>query len=601
MTEEQKRNKKKQIQALILFKSIRTSMIFWFFLLIAMTLLIFFVLSISYTERTVADNSIEYTERLIRQVNRDIDSYITYMDDISTMVLNVGDVQQYLFSELDEEEKEELYDRIVTQFNTVIDIREDISNIAVVSEDGEFIINDGKDQINGNIPLQEVDWYRDALQEEDSILTASHVQYVIKNNYKWVVTMGRGIQNPNTGRKEAVFFIDLNYKLLEDLCKQNSLATDDYIFILDETGKIIYHPKQKLLYSGLKKEKIDEVLNCKGNYFVADDSEGSRLYTVSVGERTGWRVVGVVSTAELMGDWEETQQLYLFAAAMLLLLALLLAILFAEAITRPITQLKTSMKKVEKGDFEEAIVIVDSDNEIGELSNSFNSMAARIRQLIEQNRYEQEQKRRSELKALRSQINPHFLYNTLDSIIWMSEGGKTEEVVRMTSALARLLRQSISNDNERIPIEKEVEYVKSYLTIQQMRYKDKLEYEIQVEPAIRNELIINLILQPLVENAIYHGIKYKGTKGMIQITGYKEENNIILKVTDNGIGMSEEALADILKRSKAKEGSNGVGVYNVHTRIQLYYGEAYGLQFASVQGKGTEVTIVIPLDYKEEI
>lgn len=590
---------KRRFNILGLFKSIRTSMIFWFSLLIVTTLLIFSVISINYTEETIMNNSIDYTTRLIKQVSRDINSYITYMENISSLVVKGGDVQRYMFTETGAEDKNELYERIVTQFNTVVEVREDISNIAVVTPEREYIINDGSDSLNENVMLTDVAWYMQALEGEGSILTPSHVQHVIKNNYKWVVTLGQGIKNPKTNQNEAVFFIDLNYRLLKDLCEKNTLAANDYVFIVDQTGKIIYHPKQQLLYSGLRKEKIEEVLNCDSSYFVTEDGDQSMLYTISVEEKTGWRVVGVVSLSELMNNKQETQRLYMLTAVLLLFMAVLIAILLAGAVTKPIKELKDSMKEVEKGNFKEANVPVRFDNEIGELSKSFNGMTTRIQQLMVQNLYEQKEKRKSELKALRSQINPHFLYNTLDSIIWMAEGGKNEEVVLMTSALARLLRQSISNDNERIPLEREVEYAKSYLTIQQMRYKDKLEYEIDVAPDIKKVAIINLILQPLVENAIYHGIKYKGAKGMVKIVGYREDEKIILKVIDNGVGMDEETLTNIFDKSKAKEGSNGVGVYNVQTRIRLYYGEPYGLQFESVAGEGTTVTITIPRNYGE--
>lgn len=576
------------------FKSIRTSMICWFSLLIVITLLIFSVLSLRYTEETVMSNSIDYTSGLISQVNRDIDSYIDYMENISSLVVNGGDVQQYLFSSLKQSEKSNLYNRIVAQFNTVVETRQDISNIGVVAPGYGYIINDGTDMINNNIPLGGVQWYTDALREDNSILTASHVQHVIRNNYKWVVTLSRGIVNPKTGENAGVFFIDLNYKLLKDLCENNSLATDSYVFIIDENGKIIYHPQQQLLYSGLKKEKVEEVLQSTKNYFVIDDGDASKLYTVSVSEKTGWRVVGVAYMSELMKNKKETQNLYMITAALLLCAAVFLSTFLADGITKPIKILKNSMKEVEKGNFEKANVTIGEDNEIGSLGNSFNLMIARIKQLMEQNVYEQKQKRKSELKALRSQINPHFLYNTLDSIIWMAEGGKDKEVVLMTSALARLLRQSISNEDEQIPLEREVEYARSYLTIQGMRYKDKLEYEIDVEDSIKREPVINLILQPLVENAIYHGIKYKGTRGLIRITGYGEGNKIIIKVMDNGIGMDEETLAGIFARSKEREGNNGVGVYNVQSRIQLYYGEEYGLHFESVKGEGTTVVITIP-------
>lgn len=594
--------KKSRLQFHILtpFKSIRTSMIFWFSMLIVITLLVFSVTSLSYTEDTVMETSIDYTTRLIKQLNRDIDSYIDYMENISYMVANGGDVSEYFFGMINEKEKQELYSRIITQFNTVVETREDISNIGVVTPDGRFIINSGQDKLNENIYLKEVDWYTLAMETEGRILTASHVQHLIRNNYKWVVTLSKGIENPVTGKNEGVFFIDLNYKLLKDLCENNSLANNSYVFIVDEAGKIIYHPKQQLLYSGLMNEKIHEVLTCEGNYFLSKTDKGNKLYTVAESEKTGWRVVGVADYSELMKSRKETQKLYLFTAAVIFMAAILLATLLASSVTKPIKLLKDSMKEVEKGNFENANVRIEQDNEIGSLGNSFNLMTDKIQQLMEQNTAVQEQKRKSEIKALRSQINPHFLYNTLDSIIWMAEGEKNKEVVLMTAALARLLRQSISNDNERITLAKEIEYTRSYLTIQQMRYKDKLEYEIDMEPDIMMEEIINLILQPLVENAIYHGIKYKGSKGKIKIKGFGEADKIIIRISDNGIGMAPEELANIIDKSRESEGKNGVGVYNVHTRLLLYYGEDYGLHFESVQGEGTTVTVTIPRYFREE-
>lgn len=590
----------KRFKLLKPFKSIRVTMIFYFAFLIVTTLLIYSIISLNYTEKTIMENSIDYTSRLINQVNWDIDSYIEYMENISSVMVNGGDVQNYLYLEMGTEDKTQLYKRIVTQFDTVVETRQDISNIGVIASGNEYIINNGNDTLNENISLENVEWYDKALSSKERVLTASHVQNVIRNNYKWVVTLSRGIVNPATNENEGIFFIDLNYKLLKDLCENNSLGVNSYVFIMDETGKIIYHPKQQLLYSGLMEEKIDEVLESDSNYFVTREGKDSKLYTISVSEKTGWSVVGVAYLSELMKNKEGTQRLYILMAILLFLCAAFLATLLASAITRPIKELKDSMKEVEHGNFERASVIVRSDNEIGSLSKSFNLMAIKIEQLMEQNIYEQKQKRKSEMKALRSQINPHFLYNTLDSIIWMAEGNKNKEVVLMTSALARLLRQSISNDNERIPLEKEMEYVRSYLTIQKMRYKDKLEYEINLEPDIKKELVINLILQPLVENAIYHGIKYKGTKGTIIIEGYKEGENIILKVADDGIGMEKEVIENIFTKSKENEERNGVGVYNVHSRIKLYYGEEYGLHFESVVSEGTVATITIPKSHTEE-
>lgn len=227
-------------------------------------------------------------------------------------------------------------------------------------------------------------------------------------------------------------------------------------------------------------------------------------------------------------------------------------------------------------------------------------MTDRIRALIEQNRYEQEQKRKSELRALQSQINPHFLYNTLDSIIWMAEDEKNEEVVVMTAALARLLRQSISNEQEQVTVAQEIDYVRSYLTIQKMRYKDKLEYEIEASSEVLPVSIVKFTLQPLVENAIYHGIKYKETKGKVRVRGFVEENKAFLAVEDDGAGMDEQQMRKILDEAGKEQAAHirtgrGVGVSNVLKRLRLYYGEEYGISYTSKIGVGTCALVSIPL------
>lgn len=579
-----------------LFSSIRTSMIVSFSVLIVSALLIFLMLSINYTQDRILKNSISYTTQIIDLINHDIDSYIDYMENISLLVSNNNDVQQYLFGETTSPAQQNtIFERIQAQFKTVIESRSDISNIVVLSNQGKSIVNTGKDELNEYVSLYDLEWAMEAIKKKDGTsLSSSHVQNMIKNNYQWVVTLSRAIRNPYTNERAGLFFIDLNYDIISDLCENNSMGDMGYIYILDQDGSIIYHPQQQLLYSGLKEERIEEVLNTKNRYFVTNEGDDSRLYTISKSENTGWTIVGVAYTAELMKGKEETQLIYLITAGVLLMVAVILATFMSSTITKPIKVLKDSMKEVEKGNFKNASIALHSNNEIGSLSNSFNVMTQEIQNLMEQNIHEQKQKRKSELKALQSQINPHFLYNTLDSIIWMAEGGRTNEVVLMTSSLAKLMRQSFINQEETVSIDKEIEYVRSYLTIQKMRYKDKLEFEIDIDPSIRQDEIVKLVLQPIVENAIYHGIKYKEEIGLIRIEGFEQNGKIIITIKDNGAGMDEQTLQHILEENKENYNSNGVGVYNVHMRLQLYYGPEYGIRYESILGVGTIATITIP-------
>lgn len=578
------------------FKSIRFTILLSFSVLIGFSLSIFLLISLNYTETTVRNNSIEYTTQLIEQVNGDIDSYIDYMENISLLVTSNEDVRKYLFAN---EERDNgsylLKTAILDQFNTIMKARQDICNIAIISNNGRYIINDGKDFINENVSVFNLEWYRDAsLNTNGTALSSSHVQNVIKNNYKWVVTLSKNIKNTYNTKSSGVFFIDLNYNVISDMCESNSLGDKGYVFILDQNGNIIYHPQQQLLYSGLKTELVQEVMNTKSDYFVINEGNESKLYTMSTSKKTGWKIVGVVYESELMKNKTQTQMMYLLVTFLLLTAAVIISAVISAGITRPIKILKDSMKEIEKGRFDNANIEVISEDEIGSLNKSFNIMTREIRKLMEENIYEQKQKRKSELKALQAQINPHFLYNTLDAIIWMAEGNKNREVVLMTSSLAKLLRQSISNEKEVTTIEQEVTYIKSYLTIQKMRYKDKLEFEIDVDKEIYQNEIVKLVLQPLVENAIYHGIKFLDNMGMLRVHGYCAENDIIIKIIDNGVGMTPEVLSHIFDEHKINYKSNGVGVYNVQMRLQLYYGKEYGLFYESTPGEGTIATITIP-------
>jgi len=229
-------------------------------------------------------------------------------------------------------------------------------------------------------------------------------------------------------------------------------------------------------------------------------------------------------------------------------------------------------------------------------------MVGRIGELMEANVREQELKRKSDLKALQAQINPHFLYNTLDSIIWMGEMGKSREVVKMTSALSRLFRISISKGRELIPLRDELEHVRSYLTIQEMRYKDKFRYLIDIPEDLMDCTVLKITLQPLVENAIYHGIRSVDYEGLIEIAGRLDGEDIVLTVDDNGEGMDVDALARLLDdegphhEDEPIEKRQGTGVRNVHERIRLYFGADYGLAYQSQDENGTRITIRFPAE-----
>ena len=534
--------KNKRIGFMRKIHGIRSAIILSYFLIVVVSLAVFALVALHYTEKTVMENAEEYSKQLIGQVNSDIDSYMDYLQNISALIASDGDVQEFLFQgNLSDSEVTERFKRITNQFETIMETRGDIVNIGIIGNE-RYIINDGCYKINKNAEMNKLNWIQKAYEKKGiTVISSSHVQNLVDGKYEWVITLGKALLNKNTHEFEGIIFVDLNYSSISELCSGISLGNKGYIYVLDGNGNLIYHPQQQLLYSGLKEERIREVLECEKSSFITEDG---KLYSISTSKETGWTVVGVSYTEDLLKDNDKTTMLYLLSAMLILLASLGLAYVLSY--------------------------------------------------LMEQNVEEQRQKRKSELKALQAQINPHFLYNTLDSIIWMAEWGKTKEVVLMTSSLAKLLRQSISNQNELVRVEEEVEYTRSYLTIQKMRYKDKLEYEIEVDEDVLGKKIPKLVLQPLVENAIYHGIKYKETKGVVRVEGGRDGDRMILKVSDDGIGMTEEQLSKIFEKRETDTRKNGVGVLNVHERIQLYYGKEYGLRFRSEEGLGTIVEVHIP-------
>lgn len=284
--------------------------------------------------------------------------------------------------------------------------------------------------------------------------------------------------------------------------------------------------------------------------------------------------------------------------AMILLAAVFTSHKIMIGITEPIHKLSEATKQAASGDFA-VRAQENSDDELTILNTSFNYMIEKIGNLVDDIRIEQQNLRQTELRLMQAQINPHFLYNTLDSIIWLAEAGENEQVISMVSSLSSFFRVALSKGRDYITLEEEKTHVKSYLQIQQLRYRDILEYTIQIPEDLYEYQILKLTLQPLVENALYHGIKNKRGVGHIKVTGKKENENLILCVYDDGIGMTEERLlymqAVIDGECNSEENKSGFGLANVNQRLKLNYGSAYGLVLDSVYGAWTKVTITIPI------
>lgn len=295
----------------------------------------------------------------------------------------------------------------------------------------------------------------------------------------------------------------------------------------------------------------------------------------------------------------------IFCGVMLTFLILMVAVLIVMIvtdITRPIKKLSKVTEQVAKGDFS-ARARAESEDEVAILADSVNSMTESLEELVSKIKEDERKMRKADLRLLQEQINPHFLYNTLDTIVWLIEGNDSDKAVNMVMSLSEFFRLVLSKGKEYITIQEEELHIKSYLEIQQVRYSDILEYEIRISPELYKYQILKLTLQPLVENSLYHGIKYKRAKGNILVTGRICGDEVYFTVEDNGVGMEEEELRKLQEEIKkpCKDTEKGFGLANVNERIRMNFGTEYGMKIDSVRGEGTRVEIVIPaIPYTEE-
>ncbi|MBB6693183.1 histidine kinase [Cohnella xylanilytica] len=576
-------------------KSIQSSIAFAFSCLIliaiAATSLIGYRLSVA----AVENNSKAYIAEVINQVNTNIQSYVDNMENISLLAMTNKDVKYYISSNsfIGSGERRPYEKRISDLFQSILYTRKDIASIMVFGYNGRFVSDRRITTLNPNARLEDQAWYRNAKRAGGkSVISAPHVQNVIQNEYRWVVSLSRELKNVDGLTADGIFLVDLNLNVINDLCSGIDLGRKGYVFIVDEDGNLVYHPQQQLLYSNLRSEKIEEVKRAaSGTSFAADDAEGKRFYSVKE-TSFGWKIVGVAYEDDLIG-YKSTLGNTILITVGAVAVSLLVSVVLSHRLSRPIRNLQKKMRMVEKGNFDVQAEVMQM-NEIGQLARTFNMMVGQIKNLMSEIIDTQENKRKSELQALQAQINPHFLYNTLDSIVWMAEQKRHEEVVRMTSALAKLFRASITKDQELIPVRVELEHIRNYLLIQQMRYRDKLDYRLEFEDSVLNYKTLKILLQPFVENAIYHGIRNKPDIGTIAIRGMEKDDRIVFEIEDDGLGMTEEQLERIGEAGDGEFRSKGIGIANVDERIRLYFGPSYGIKIQSELAVGTLVTIAIP-------
>lgn len=550
----------------------------------------------------------KYEEENLVNMEAYLNSYLEEVDSIAKNVNYNYYLQDYLETVIKEEDdyvdsgigkNMRSYEMSSQAFSDTLLSRADISSIMIFGKKKMLLNRSMYTYQKVALDYSKLDWYAKAVAKpQDAIITGPNRHSFFDTDDE-VISLSREVQSYENGTFRGVILINLNMNKITEICNSFQEKQENFICIINDKGELVYEQQNgRERFAFDEKENRQELNTALGktkeSCFRLNYRGEKYLVTRTDMKTTGWTLVSMVPYKSVMAETMAISGVMILAVAITLIVTLLLLNRILTGVVKPLKKLEKYMVQVNPDNMDQRMEIL-TDDEIGHLSMKFNQMMDRIRNLKEQVIEEQEDKRKYELQALQAQINPHFLYNTLDSIIWMAETNDSN-IVAMTEALAKLFRISLNKGNEEISLERELEHVKNYLIIQSMRYADKFTYEISAEPGVERCRTIKLILQPIVENCIYHGIKKKRGTGKITIRAYRREQNLIIEVSDDGCGMSEEICRKILSDEIESENisGSGIGVKNVNERIQLRFGKKYGLSYSSEEGVGTTVTYVLP-------
>ncbi len=531
----------------------------------------FFFAFVNIYKNTTEENVVTSSEQAVLQVKNTVENYTEDMEILMEMIQkNISRGKE----------------NTDTYLKNLISIRKDIVAITTYDEQGNLLKAwSDRGKLKENI-VENLSFNPNVPKEKEEMLnvTKPHVESLFEDYYPWVVTISEYMKNSEGETIQVA--LDIQFSQIANYMDDVGIGQHGYCYIADKKGDIIYHPQQQLIYSGLKEEEYN---------YLKDGShvEKDAIYSVRSLDNCEWKIIGVCYIDEMITN--KVNHIMKTLSVIFLIVVLLTVLIirfFSKLFSNPARELANAMQEFEKDTNNFEFKSIEGTAEITSLTESFEHMVVQIKELVEKVRQEEVTLRKTELKALQAQINPHFLYNTLDAIAWLCEEERHKDAVEMVNSLAKLFRISISRGHELITIEKEMQHAKSYLKIQNFRYKNQFTYSFDVDEECLNYLCNKITLQPIIENAIYHGIDRMVDEGKINIGIHQKGDRIIFTVEDNGVGMTEEQCEEILHKDAGDR--VGIGIKNVNDRIKIYFGEEYGLTIQSELDEGTRVTISMP-------
>lgn len=601
--------------------------------------------------RRMRTSSVESTEQIVQQSVINLEDYLANMRRISDAVYYNVIKNADLSTDSIDREMDLIYEAHL----------EHLVSMALFTADGRLISASPIATTKENLDVTTQSWFTEALRKTDNLhFSTPHVENLFLDpayRYRWVISLSRAVEIYENGTPTmGVLLVDMNYSTIDRMMERiNQDSSGQYIYLTDSSGSLIYHPKQmQINYGILTENNINEAHYQDGHHQELYLGARRQVLLNSV-SYTGWKMIAVIPASAYGVDAASLRFVVILLVSISLLVMIFVNQIVSRQISLPLNRLNRSIKRMEGGDVVPEDIYVGGSEEVEHLGRTLRSSMTRINQLMDDIVIEQEEKRKSEMDALQSQINPHFLYNTLDSIVWMIEGEHNKDAVFMVTQLASLFRISLSRGKNIIPLAQELKHAENYMNIQKVRYKNNFSVVFDIDENIRDYLSVKLIIQPILENAIYYGVgdmdpddgaeirirgwlipdteneksgeggaahgqTYDTASGPVaaltarqpdpaeanagdrahrQMIQAMSVGDIYIAVSDNGYGMPPEVCENLLKddeesRQRVPKHGSGVGLVNVHNRIRIRFGAQYGLMAASEPDEGTTITIHLP-------
>lgn len=548
----------------------------------AVTIMLFVVSMLNYNiSSDIIVNSAEMnTVDSIKKSAEYITDYTEKLKTTANVISTNNTIKDYIYSK-----SEAGKDKVLSLIKTIIDTDPNLVSAVLITRDGRIVSNENSIEMRTSSDMMKENWYKQAvMQNAMPILTSARKAEFSKNEDNWVISVTQEVVDEKKNNL-GVVRLDIDYHAIENYLKRLNLGKSGYAFITDESGQAVYHPNKEVFTSDENRREMIKIANSKDGYYKKNSQFVKHHYMKNL----NWKITCVTSLDELKLINRSLLHSFILIVILSAIFASIGTFFAIKRLIRPIKDLQNTMDRIEKGE-KNIRAKEDGSIELQDLERHFNMMLDKMEKLMVEIKDREQDIREYELKTLSSQINPHFLYNTLDTIIWMAEFNDSESVVELTKSLAKFFRLSLNYGNEIISLHDEIDHVRQYLFIQKKRYGSKLNYNISENIDCSDFMLPKLVLQPIVENAIYHGIKSIPEGGTVDISVDILGEHICVRIYDNGVGLPTK-----MTKKEFFSRLGGVGIINVDKRLHLHFGDSYRMEIESEPGEFTSITMYFPI------